>query len=178
MKNLEIETVKKILEEFVKDTGEQLELILIGGLALQLYGLEDRATIDIDAEVEKGDLFKLFHFLKEKGIPADLSENIAGWSVVSMPEGYRERAKIVLQENNLVIKILDPYDFVIAKLRRGTQEDFKDALFVAKRFNLNPEKILEYGELAIKNSIKDTALFNFKNRLDIFIKELKEEKQS
>ena len=178
MKNLEIETIKKILKEFVKDIGRQLELILIGGLALQFYGLEDRTTIDIDAEVEKGDLFKLFNFLKEKGIPADLSENISGWSVVSIPEGYRKRAKVVVQDEDLVIKILDPYDFVIAKLRRGTQEDFEDALFVAKRFNLNPEKILEYGELAIKNSIKDTALFNFKNRLDIFVKELKGENQS
>ena len=74
--------------------------------------------------------------------------------------------------------VSNPYDFVIAKLRRGTQEDFEDALFVAKKFNLNPEKILEYGELAIKNSIKDTALFNFKTRLNIFIKELKEENQS
>ena len=174
MKNLEIETIKKILKEFVKDTGEQLELILIGGLALQLYGLENRATMDIGAEVEKGNLFELYNFLKEKGIPADLSENISGWSVVSMPEGYRERAKVVVKDKNLVIKILDPYDFVIAKLRRGTQEDFEDALFVAKKFNLNPEEILKYGELAIKNSIKDTALFNFKNRLDIFVKELKE----
>ncbi len=178
MKDLHIKTIEKILKEFVKDTGKQLELILIGGLALQLYGLENRATIDIDAEVEKGDLFELYNYLKEKGVPADLSENISGWSVISMPKGYRERAKVVIQDKNLVIKILDPYDFVIAKLRRGTQEDFEDAFFVAERFNLNPEKILEYGELAIRNSIKDTALFNFKNRLDIFIKKLEEEKQS
>ncbi len=115
--------------------------------------------MDINAEVEKGDLFELYNFLKEKGIPADLSENISGWSVVAMPEGYIERAKVVVQDKNLIIKILDPYDFVIAKLRRGTQED---ALFVAKKFNLNSEKILKYGELAIKGSIKDTALLNFK----------------
>jgi len=164
MKNLEIETIKKILKEFVKETGEETELILIGGIALQLYGMKNRATVDIDAEVEKGDLFKLYSFLKKKGIPADLSENISGWSVVAMPEGYRERAKVVMQDENLTIKILDPYDFVIAKLRRGTQEDFEDALFVAKKYKLSPEKILEFGELAIKNSIKDTALFNFKNR--------------
>ena len=172
MKNLEIETVKRILKEFVKDTGESLELILIGGLALQLYGRGDRATVDIDAEVEKGDLFKLYEFLKKKGIPADLSENISGWSVVAMPERYRERAKTVIKDKNLIIKLLDPYDFVIAKLRRGTQEDFEDALFVAKRFNLDPEKISEYGQLAVKNSIKDTALLNFKRKLDIFIEEL------
>ncbi|WP_456465859.1 hypothetical protein [Persephonella sp.] len=121
MKNLEIETVKRVLKEFVIDTGESLELILIEELALQLYGQRDRAAVDIDAEVEKGDLFKLYEFLKKNGIPVDLSENISGWSVVAMPERYRERAKTV---------------------------------------------------------IKDTALFNFKNRLDMFIKELKEEKQS
>ncbi len=178
MENLDIETIKEILREFVRDTGKKLELILIGGLALQIYGLKDRATVDIDAEVEKGDVFELYNFLKKKRIPADLSENISGWSVVAMPEGYRERAKIVIQDKNLILKILDPYDFVIAKLRRGTQEDLEDALFVAKKFNLNPEKILEHGKLAIRSSIKDTALFNFKNRLKLFVEELKEEEKN
>ncbi len=170
-----IEKVKRILKEFVRETGKDLELILVGGLALQLYGLENRATIDIDAEVEKGDLFKLYKFLKEKGIPADLTENISGWSVIAMPEGYKERAKVIFKDGKLTIKLLDPYDFVIAKLRRGTQEDVDDALFVAKKFNLKPEKILEFGELAVENSIKDTALLNFKKRLEMFVKDLENE---
>ncbi|WP_457643142.1 DUF6036 family nucleotidyltransferase [Persephonella sp.] len=170
---LDIENIKKILEEFIRETGEDLELILIGGLALQLYGLENRATIDIDAEIEKGNLFELYRFLKEKGIPADLTESISGWSVIAMPEGYKERAKPVLKDGKLTIKLLDPYDFVIAKLRRGTQEDLDDALFVARKFSLEPEKILEFGELAVKSSVKDTALLSFRERLKIFINELK-----
>ncbi len=40
-----------------------------------------------------------------------------------MPEGYRKRAKTVMEDKNLKINLLDLYDFVIAKLRKGTRED-------------------------------------------------------
>ncbi len=172
-KALNIEEVEKLLKEFVKETGEKLEIILIGGLALELYGMKNRITIDIDAEVFIGDLEKLYSFLKKHGIPADLSENISGWSVISMPSGYRKRAKTIIKDENFSIKILDPYDFVIAKLRRGTQEDIEDALFVAKKYNLKESKILELVENAIKNSVKDTALFSFRKRVNYFLEELK-----
>jgi len=172
---LNLQKVKEILKEFVLETGEPLELILIGGLALEVYGMIDRATMDIDAEIEQGDLIKLYQYLKNSGVPADLTENISGWSVIAMPENYRERAEVIFEDDNFVIKILDPYDFVIAKLRRGLQLDIDDALFVAKKYNLEPSKIKEFSENAIKNSVKDTAIFSFRNRVDLFLEELRNE---
>ncbi len=172
---VKLKDVEDILKEFTKETGEPVELILIGGLALEIYGAENRATMDVDAEVIKGNLYKLYEFFKEKGIPADLTENISGWSVISMPKEYRERAKTVLKDKEFIIKILDPYDFVIAKLRRGTNEDMEDALFVAKKYKLNPERIKEFAKNSIENSVKDTAIFSFKRRIEIFLERLKNE---
>ncbi len=53
--------------------------------------MQDRATIDIDAEV-RGDIEGLFSFLKSKNIPADIGEDISRWSVITIPPGYRERS--------------------------------------------------------------------------------------
>lgn len=91
MHQLSLENIIGILKEFVREKGAALYIILVGGLALQHYGMKDRSTIDIDAEV-KGGIEDLFNFLKLKGIPSDLGEDLSGWSVVAMPSGYRERA--------------------------------------------------------------------------------------
>ena len=162
------QSLERVLKEFVKESGEDTTLILIGGLAIQFYGIKGRATYDIDAEIVKGDLFKLYEFLKKKGIPADLTENIGGWSVIGMPRGYRERAYTVFEDGNLKIKLLNPYDFVVAKLRRGTQEDIDDAIAVFRKFKLFLGELNKYIESAVENSIKDTSIFAFKKRYDKF----------
>ncbi len=60
-----------------------------------------------------------------------------------MPKEYRERAKTVLKDKEFRIKILNPYDFV------------------AKKYKLNSERIKEF----VKNSI----IFSFKRRIEIFL---------
>lgn len=171
MSQVNLEDIIQILNEYTGKTKKPLELILIGGLALQYYGMKERATIDIDAEI-KGDLEGLFNFLKENSIPSDLGEDIAGWSVVSMPPGYRERAIEIYTATNLSVKVLNPLDFIIAKLRRATEEDMSDAIFVAKKFGLRPEDIKNCAEEAVRNSPKDTMVFLFRKNVELFLKGL------
>lgn len=171
MSQLNLEKIISLLKEFTHDQKSELEIILIGGLALAYYGMEDRATIDIDAEI-KGDVDSLFNFLKSKNIPSDIGEDMSGWSVIAMPSGYRERALTVEKDELLTVKILSPLDFIVAKLRRFTEEDLEDALFVAKRFDIKPEDVQKAADSAIKNSPKDTALFVFRGNIELFIKRM------
>ena len=159
-----------LLKQFV----EKQKIILVGALALPFYGVEFRITYDLYAEVETENLEKLYFFLKEKGFESDLSENIAGWSVIALPSGYKERAKVVYQDNLLTIKILSPEDFIIMKLRRGTNQDIQDVLAVAKKQSVKLETLDKLYDKVLKESIKDTALFNFKKIYQIFKDLLKE----
>lgn len=102
-----------LLTDYVEMTGSRIDLLLIGGLALQAYGNRDRATQDIDGELV-GELAPLIDFLSKHQIPADLGADISGWSVVAMPPGYRDRATILVDRPNLRIRLLAPTDFVIA----------------------------------------------------------------
>lgn len=167
MSQLKLEDIIEILKEF-SCANNPLEIILLGGLSMQYYGLVERTTVDLDGEV-KGNVDALFHFLKEKNIPSDIGEDISGWSVIAMPSGYRERAIKIYSDDKLTIKVLNPVDFIVAKLRRFTEVDLNDALFVAKRFNVKPEDISKGVEDAIKNSPKDTSLFTFRKYLAVFI---------
>lgn len=172
MSRLTLDSIIEIFKEFARGRDISLEVILVGGLSLHYYGLEDRYTIDVDAEV-KGDIEELFRFLKARNIPSDMGENISNWSVVAMPPGYRERAIDIYNDKHLLVKVLHPLDFIIAKLRRFTDEDIEDALFVAKKFNISANEIKDNAEKAIENSPKDTALWIFRKNVEIFLERLK-----
>ncbi len=172
MSPLSPDKVLSLLNEFTRHYQRPLQILLVGGLALHFYGLPDRATMDVDAEVKSG-LEELFHFLKEHHIPADLSENFSGWSVIAMPPGYAERSGVALQSGRLEIKILAPADFIIAKLRRFTETDIQDALFVAKKHGVSPEEVNQAAESAISHSAKDTALFLFRRNVEEFLRIMK-----
>jgi hypothetical protein len=160
-----------LLREYASRSGQRVDLLLVGGLALQAYGYRDRATQDVDAEMS-GDVDSLASFLRERGVPADLGENMSGWSVVAMPPGYRERASTWLDQPGLRLRLLHPVDFVVAKLRRGTDLDLTDAEFVASRFNVQADAVRRAAEAAIVASPKDTTLFLFRKVVDIFCKTL------
>ena len=172
MSPIDADHLVTLLKQFTQEKETSLEIILIGGMALHYYGNKKRVTVDVDAEV-KGDLEGLFHFLKKHHIPSDLSENISGWSVISMPADYQKRARVVFEESLLKIKILSPLDFIIAKLRRFSDEDIDDGLFVARKYKIEPEQVDKAAKTALENSIKDTALFLFKKNVQEFIKILK-----
>lgn len=155
------------LRDYARTTAASVDLLLVHGLALQAYGLIDRATQDLDAEMA-GDPEPLAQYLRTREIPADLGENMSGWSVVAMPPGYRERSSVFLEESGLRLRLLAPTDFVIAKLRRGTELDLRDAAYVANRFSVGPATIRAAAEAAIKASPKDSALIAFRKTVDLF----------
>ena len=155
------------LKEYIQDTGKSVDLLLVGGLALQAYGYTDRSTQDVDAEVA-GDLDSLARFLRQHQVPADLGENISGWSVVAMPPGYRERASVLLEDPGLRLRLLHPVDFIIAKLRRGTELDIEDALYVARRFGVASQAVQDAAEAAVSASPRDTMIFLFRKTIEVF----------
>jgi hypothetical protein len=168
---LTAEQVIGLLKSYTSETGASVEIILVGAIALQAYGYQDRLTRDLDAEVV-GSIDSLTQFLSQHSIPADLTTNFSGWSIVAMPPGYRDRATDLVHEANLRVRLLAPIDFVVAKLRRGTDLDLDDAAFVAKRYQLTSNQIHTAAAAALAASPKDTALFLFQKTVDLFSKSL------
>lgn len=159
------------LEDFVRRTGESVDLLLVRGLALQAYGYVDRVTQDVDGEIA-GNLEPLATFLREHEVPADLGENMSGWAVVAMPPGYRDRATLWIDRRGPRLRLLAPTDFIIAKLRRGTDLDLDDARFVAHRFGVTVEALRAAAASAVAASPNDTALFIFRKTVESFCSQL------
>ena len=168
---LTAEQLIRLLTTYTVETGASVEMLLVGALALQAYGYQNRLTRDVDAEVT-GSIEPLTEFLRQHSIPADLTTNFSGWSIVSMPPGYRERATDLVNRANLRVRLLAPPDFVISKLRRGTDLDLDDATFVAKRYQLTSDDIRTAADAALAASPRDTALFLFQKTVDLFCRSL------
>ncbi len=82
-----------------------------------------------------------------------------------------DRAEIIYKDELLEVKVLHPLDFLIAKLRRLTEEDLQDALFLAEKYSkysISTDEIKEAAEQAVLNSPKDTALFQFRKNVEFF----------
>lgn len=171
MSTLTADHVIALLTDYTRQTGATVDVLLVGALALQAYGYQDRLTRDVDAEVA-GSVEALAGFFHRHQIPADLTENFSGWSVVAMPPGYRERATDLVHHAHLRVRLLAPLDFIIAKLRRGTDLDLDDAGFVATRFGIAGEQVRGAAEAALAASPQDTALFLFRKTVDLFCKSL------
>ena len=161
----------QLLDQFISESNQPLDILLVGALALQAYGYHDRYTQDIDAEIS-GPLDPLVRFLDARHIPADLTQDISGWSVVAMPPGYKERTSDLVRSENLRVRLLSPVDFIIAKLRRGTDLDHEDAMFVAKRFGVPASAVRDAAAAAVAASRQDTALFLFNKTVDLFCRNL------
>ena len=140
MSTLTADQVIALLTDYTRQSGIPVDVLLVGALALQAYGYQNRLTRDEDAEVV-GSVEALAEFFGQHDIPADLTSNFSGWSIVAMPPGYRERATDLVHHSHLRVRLLAPLDFIIAKLRRGTDLDLDDAGFVAKRFGITGEQV-------------------------------------
>lgn len=167
MSPITTERLIALLAAYVRQTGATVDLLLVGGLALQAYGYADRSTLDVDGELV-GEMEPLVRFLREQHVPADLGENMSGWSVVAMPPGYRDRVSVLLEQPGLRLRLLHPTDFVIAKLRRGTDLDLDDAGFMARRFHVSVSAVREAAAAAIAASPQDTTIFLFRKVVEVF----------
>jgi hypothetical protein len=98
-----------------------------------------------------------------------LTQDIGGWSVVAMPPGYKERTSDLVRREKLRVRLLSPVDFIIAKLRRGTDLDHEGATFVARRFAVSASSL---RDAAVAASRQDTALFLFNKTVELFCRNL------
>lgn len=153
---------------FAREKGEPVGMIVIGGAAMGLYGLQ-RGTLDIDAEISCSPEFygALVRHLQQKGILFNIGDNIDHWGVVPLPEGYRERAREVLTTGGVTVKVLDPRDYIASKLRRGTDQDMEDSLGVARLFSLSAADVSKHME-SIRYPLSEESFF-FRKRLEGFL---------
>ena len=152
------------IEAFAKSKKESIGLLVVGGLAMDFYGIP-RYTIDIDAEIKCSNkiYFELIEYLRKENISFNIGENISRWGIIPLPTNYMERAKNVYQSEYLTILILDPVDFVYSKLLRGTEEDFNDAAAVIRKYNITKDSLIERERLV--QFPKDTETLFFKKKL-------------
>ena len=164
---LTIDHLRTMLRQYADHTGHAVDLLLIGGLAMLAYGHPSRATIDVDGELPDH-VRDLAEFLSRHHIPSNLGQSVSGWSIVAMPPGYRDRATVLSDEPGIRISLLAPVDFIIAKLRRGTDEDLTDAAWIAVRFHISAHLVHAASDAALAASLEDTALFLFQRTVDRF----------
>ncbi|MGQ0694305.1 MAG: DUF6036 family nucleotidyltransferase [Nitrospiraceae bacterium] len=171
MPTLTADRLITLLSDYTRQTGTPVDLLLVSALALHAYGYAGRLRNGVDAEVT-GSLDALQAFFSAQDIPADLTNNFSGWSIVAMPPGYRERATDLVHHPLVRVRLLAPVDFIIAKLRRGTDLDLDDATFVATRFAVSAAQIRLAADSALAASPQDTALFLFRKTVDLFCENL------
>jgi hypothetical protein len=75
----------------------------------------------------------------------------------------------MVRREKLRVRLLSPVDFIIAKLRRGTDLDHEDATFVARRFAVSASSL---RDAAVAASRQDTALFLFNKTVELFCRNL------
>lgn len=164
---------RKAIQLFLKEAanlagGKKTKLIIAGGLAVNAYGMAERKTLDIDAEIltENSELIEQINKrFKELKIPVDISDNISRWGMVDIPPSYRERAKPYKKLGLVELCLLSPVDLIISKLRIFRDIDIEDILFLAKKFKITFDEIKEEADLAISISPKSTELLFFKKNL-------------
>ena len=85
-----------------------------------------------------------------------------------MPAGYRARTSVLVDQPGVRLRLLDPTDFIVAKLRRGTDLDLEDAAYVATRYRITSAGVRAAAESAVADSPRDTAIFIFRKTVELF----------
>jgi len=158
-----VEPYLKKIEGFAKSKKEPIELLLVGGLAMSFYGIP-RHTLDIDAEIKCSErfYFELIEYLKKEEISFNISDNISNWGIIPLPANYRERAQTVCKSDYLILKILEPVDFVFSKLLRGTEEDFSDTTEIINKYKITKDSLIEREKLIQYPKDPETLFFKKK----------------
>jgi len=174
-RNTRINSLKSVIRALDTAAGKagvkHLKVIICGGLAAIAYGMKDRETLDIDAEVNV--TFDVIEKLKKSiKIPAELTSDISRWSMIDIPKGYRKRAVPynLVETKHINVFLLAPLDLIISKLRVFRDKDIEDALFLIKKFKISKNDVLRASERAIKTSPASTELLRFKKTIEHFIK--------
>lgn len=167
-----LKAVIRNLDDAAKRAGiKKLKVIICGGLAVIAYGMTNRQTLDIDAEVDSD--FRVIERLKKNlKLPAELTTDISRWSMVDIPPGYRERTVRldIVKTKNIKVFLLSPIDLIISKLRVFRDKDIEDAIYLVKKFKIKKSEIIRASNQAVKTSPPSTELLRFKKTIQHFIK--------
>ena len=164
------EAIDKLILAIETATDRPVEIILLGGLAMMLYGLK-RKTRDLDAEISKVTGRELTRILRYLDIPADLSSDVSHWGMIDLPPGYRKRSKRIQRRGKITVRVLSPLDLAMSKLRVMRESDIQDALYLIRQFKISRLQIRRAINRMIKISIPSTDLFFFQKFMDEFLKE-------
>ena len=105
--------------------------------------------------------------LAEIGVPANFGNSMDRWSVVPMPVGYRDRTRTVMERGGVRLGVLDPADYVLSKLRRGTAGDQDDAGKVITKYGITKTDL--ENRLGMIEPIRDMEMFLFIQRFKVFL---------
>ena len=159
------------LDKAAQKTGaKNLRVILCGGLAAIAYGINERVTLDIDAEID-ADFGVIESLTRYITFPAELTTDISRWSMIDIPDGYRDRVLPFEKFNtkNIKVFLLSPLDLVISKLRVFRDKDIQDALFLVKKFHINKLGILKASKQSAMQSPPSTEILRFKKNIKYFL---------
>ncbi|GBE31954.1 hypothetical protein BMS3Bbin05_00859 [bacterium BMS3Bbin05] len=168
----ELKAVIRAMDEAAGKAGaKNVRIILCGGLAAIAYGMEGRATLDVDAEIDAG--YRIIEKIKKNiSVPAELTTDISRWSMIDIPDGYRERAAPLdlAKTKNIRVFVLAPVDLIISKLRVFRDKDIQDALFLIKKFSIGKADIMKASKRAIDQSPPSTEIMRFRKSVNHFVK--------
>ena len=125
------------LKELDSIAGESTIVPCFGGFAVtQHYGLA-RSTVDIDV-LDVVPLVARSRLMEAGGKGAPLAREHGVYldfvGVVQAPYEYESRLKPIYENlfENLHLQVMDPYDIALCKLKRDSDRDFQDMLFLAR----------------------------------------------
>lgn len=162
------EAIDKLVRAIETTTKRPVEVILLGGLALTLYGMR-RRTRDVDAEIPALTSRHLSRLLQQIDIPADISKDVSHWGMIDLPPGYRRRAKRLFRRGRITVRVLSPLDLAMSKLRVMRESDIRDALYLIRHFKITRLQIRRAMNRMVRASIPSTDLFFFKKFMEGFL---------
>lgn len=159
------------LDKAAQKTGiKGLRVILCGGLAAIAYGILERVTFDIDAEID-ADFGVIESLTRAIKFPAELTTDISRWSMIDIPAGYRDRAVPLdsINTKNIKVFLLSPLDLIISKLRVFRDKDIQDALFLVIKYHIKRSDILKFSKQAGLQSPPSTEIMRFRKNIKYFL---------
>ncbi len=126
------------IERFLHELGSRFKrpgrIYLVGGTTLVLEGLREQ-SVDIDltvqvAPADHGALMQVIRELKDQlGINV---EEASPADFIPLPAGYQARAIFIGRFGQLDVFHFDLYGTALSKIARGTEEDLRDVVALAR----------------------------------------------
>jgi predicted metal-dependent hydrolase len=139
--------------------GAHASLILLGGAALYLYGMDFRRTADVDAYVSTDRSLRDRLEAAAEALGISFRAGIVMWA----SEDFEENAlHAPWTFEHLDVRYLSPYDFVISKLARWHAQDQEDARVVAVTVDLPTLRDKVRQALPVYIGPEERVRFNWK----------------